>query len=217
PVEHDLAVVARQAPTSPSDGSPGEADGKRRRSLVGPSPRVIGVGHVVRAGDARAAELDGEAAEEDQPKHRCTSLRVAALARYHGAVSPRGPTWFIVGCGYTGERLARRLVADRAAVVATRRTQAAADHLVRTLGVTGRVVDLDRPATVAGACPTGAVAVIAAPPAADPSGDAALAAELRRAQARRVVYLSSTGVYPPGDGGWVDEDTAPAPTSDHGR
>src|SRR5690606_21159385 len=52
---------------------------------------------------------------------------------------------------------------------------------------------------------------------ADPIGDAALAAELRRAHAPRVVYLSSTGGYPPGDGGWVDEDTAPAPTSDHGR
>jgi nucleoside-diphosphate-sugar epimerase len=119
--------------------------------------------------------------------------------------------WWIVGAGYTGQRLAAALLAAGERVDVTRRGDAAAAALGAALGCPARGVDLDRPATVAGACPPGATAVLLSPPAAVPSGERALIAELARAGARRLVYVSSTGVYPPGDGGWVDEEVAPAP------
>jgi nucleoside-diphosphate-sugar epimerase len=61
--------------------------------------------------------------------------------------------------------------------------------------------------------------VITAPPG--PEGDPALAlyanAVAEAPRLRWVGYLSSTGVYGNHDGGWVDEDTPPAPGSDRTR
>src|SRR5438445_4308852 len=94
--------------------------------------------------------------------------------------------WVVIGCGYVGSALAARLVADGQDVVATRRTAFQPPPGARAL-----VADLGRTAL-----PDADVVVCCAPPPADIA---------RLAGARRLVYLSSTGVYAPAGGAWVDE------------
>jgi nucleoside-diphosphate-sugar epimerase len=127
--------------------------------------------------------------------------------------------WVILGCGYTGERLAARLVRAGASVWGTRRAAADADALAaRVPGLRPRAADLTDPASLAGWMPRGAIWVDSVPPApAGVGGEQALVAAAAAAGARRLVYLSSTGVYPRGHGGATDEDTPPAPLGDRGR
>ena len=129
--------------------------------------------------------------------------------------------WVLVGCGYTATRLARSLLGEGAKVVATRRSPAAAASVSAALGPAAdlRVVDLREPASLADVIPPGAVVVLSAQPAPDGStaGEEALVASASAASARRLVYVSSTGVYGPGAGGWVDEDAALAPVGPLGR
>lgn len=146
--------------------------------------------------------------------------------------SPRFP-WVIIGCGYTGTRLARRLLAAGARVWATRRTPEATSALAAELEALGDagaslsvcaldLADLAADAAAHGRLqgwlPAGAVIVVAAPPGpGGTAGEAHVLACARAAAARRVVYVSSTGVYPPGDGSWVDEHSPVGPASDRGR
>lgn len=148
--------------------------------------------------------------------------------------------WVIIGCGYTGTRLARRLLAAGATVRATRRTPEATRELAAELGPVagGRLatmaLDLAALATLATpAAPAdaaagepgqlatwlaGAILVDAAPPVpGNARGEAHLVACAAAADARRIVYISSTGVYPPGDGSWTDEDAPVGPASDQGQ
>jgi len=144
------------------------------------------------------------------------------LGRAHDSIVPYPRTmqstdapWLLVGCGYTATRLARRLLADGAAVVATRRTAEAAAHTAAELGarVVVRIVDLLRPETLEQLVPAGALIVHTAPPAAPAgAGEENLVAASAAAHARRVVYVSSSGVYGPGAGQWIDEDAPIAPT-----
>lgn len=125
--------------------------------------------------------------------------------------------WLIVGCGYTGTQLARALVARpelAAEVTITRRDREVARALGAALRVRGERADLAE----AGALdvPPGAVVVCTAPPGRDPAGEiAALVAA--SAGASRIVYVSSTGVYGPGGGAWVDETWPIAPITESGR
>ncbi|HWN71244.1 MAG TPA: NAD-dependent epimerase/dehydratase family protein, partial [Haliangium sp.] len=152
--------------------------------------------------------------------------------------------WVIIGCGYTGTRLARRLLAAGAAVQATRRTSEATRELGAELGGLARgrlatmaldLASLASPASLAtpadvapdaGAqqrqltawLPADAILVDAAPPVpGDTRGETHLVACARAARVRRIVYISSTGVYPPGDGSWTDEDAPVGPASDQGQ
>jgi nucleoside-diphosphate-sugar epimerase len=123
--------------------------------------------------------------------------------------------WLLFGCGYTATRLARRLLAGGARVVATRRTAEAAARTADDLGPAAevRVADLLHLETLRGLVPDGAVVVHTAPPAPDGlRGEAALVEAAAAARARRIVYVSSTGVYGRGNGGWIDEDAPVAPT-----
>jgi nucleoside-diphosphate-sugar epimerase len=108
--------------------------------------------------------------------------------------------WFVIGAGYTGGRLVDRLRGEGEQVTATRRH--AADGFVE--------LDLARPETVRFS--DDAIVVCLAPPGADPAGEIALLAG-----ARRLVYVSSTGVYGPGHGGWVDESWPLEPITKSGR
>jgi nucleoside-diphosphate-sugar epimerase len=135
------------------------------------------------------------------------------------------PSWVIVGAGYTGGALARRLVADGHEVIATRRM---AGTLV--LGPTGHGErgGPERPASGPASIPTialdlaapsdlrfpGAIIVCCAPPGADPAGEIA---NLVALGGQRIVYVSSTGVYAPGGGAWVDERWPLAPVTASGR
>lgn len=131
----------------------------------------------------------------------------------------------IIGCGYTGKRLGRRLLAAGARVWATGRSAEAARAITADLGaeVAVRAVDVADTGALRGWMPAGAILVDLAPPVSgapapgSTAGEDNLIAAAREAGARRMVYVSSTGVYPPGDGGWIDEDSPVGPTSSRGK
>ncbi len=132
-----------------------------------------------------------------------------------------GPPWLIVGCGYTGARLARRLVARGERVVVARRHLDDARAIAGPLGDAARPIALDlgeSAEVLAAAIDPGAIAVDSVPPRDDGgAGERRLIRACRVAGARRLVYLSSTGVYPPGGGAWVDEESPVGPASARGR
>ena len=121
------------------------------------------------------------------------------------------PPWVIVGCGYTGARLARRL-ASQSDVTVTRRTLEAATATAASIAPTVRAaaLTLGEPAPLL----AGAIAVICAPPGPDPAGEVRAVVAAGPA---RLVYLSSTGVYAAGGGAWVDEDWPLEPITASGR
>src|SRR3954447_21527317 len=119
-------------------------------------------------------------------------------------------TWVIVGAGYTGGALARRLASEGHDVIATRRTPPAAEEALGAQGTPEqgyRVLALDLARPPAQRFP-GAIVVCCAPPGADPAGEMA---NLVALGGSRIVYVSSTGVYAPGGGAWVDESWPIAP------
>jgi nucleoside-diphosphate-sugar epimerase len=141
--------------------------------------------------------------------------------------------WLIVGCGYTGTQLARTLASQGRAgeVTITRRDGEVARALGAALGVRGERLDLSGrradpgidpeivPGIVPGAAlgvPPGAIVVSMAPPGGDPAGEVRALLALAR-DAARLVYISSTGVYGPGHGAWVDETWPVAPITESGR
>jgi nucleoside-diphosphate-sugar epimerase len=129
-------------------------------------------------------------------------------------------TWIIVGCGYTGTQLARTLIARpelAAEVTITRRDGEVARALGAALGVRGERAELAEFGQPGGLeVPAGAIVVCTAPPGPDPAGEIrALIAAARDAE--RIVYVSSTGVYGPGRGAWVDETWPVAPVTESGR
>jgi nucleoside-diphosphate-sugar epimerase len=118
----------------------------------------------------------------------------------------------IIGCGYTGRRLAGRLLASGARVRGFA-TQAESLDQIASIGAEARPLDLD-----AAIVPTdfgGEVVYYSVPPAAQ-SGDPRLDRFLNGVSGTptRLVYLSTTGVYGDRAGGRVDEDTPPAPTTE---
>lgn len=133
--------------------------------------------------------------------------------------------WLIVGCGYTGTQLARTLASQGQAgeVTITRRDGEVARALGAALGVRGERLDLagrlaDGLADPGAALevPPGAIVVSMAPPGGDPAGEIRALLALAR-DAARLVYVSSTGVYGPGHGAWVDETWPVAPVTESGR
>ena len=117
--------------------------------------------------------------------------------------------WVIAGCGYTGAQLARRLVDRGDAVIATtRRAERAAE--LRDW------VEVAVTADLAGVDLAGAIVVDSIPPS-EPGFEEALVRRCAAGGARRLVYLSSTGVYGRGDGSWFDEDTPTGPLSPRGE
>lgn len=123
--------------------------------------------------------------------------------------------WLIVGCGYTGTRLARVLVGQGADLTITRRTAADAEATAGQVGARGVRADLGDAATLVGIVPPGAIVVCLAPPGAAPADEIrGLVAASR--DARRLVYVGSTGVYAAGGGAWVDEHWPIAPLTPSG-
>jgi nucleoside-diphosphate-sugar epimerase len=119
----------------------------------------------------------------------------------------------IVGCGYTGLRLAVRWLTLTHGV---RGFAARAESLRQIAGIGAESVPLNLDQTPAMIDLDGQVAYYAVPPA--PVGDRDLRLERLLehivGRPRRFVYLSTTGVYGNRGGGAVDEDTPPAPQTE---
>ena len=126
----------------------------------------------------------------------------------------------IVGCGYTGRRLAAALAARGEPVAATTRTRESADALGVT-GIHAEAVDLDGPGVRVPSPLAGSrVYYLAPPPAAgttDPRMATFLAACSEYGQPARILYFSTTGVYGDCHGAWIDETREPCPAADRAR
>lgn len=125
----------------------------------------------------------------------------------------RGPC-LLVGCGYTGARLARRLgSAPGPPVWALTRSQASARALAAE-GFRARAVDLDGPGGFEGPLRPAAVVYLAPPPG-EGTEDPRLGRFLEGLGAAHpgvLVYASTTGVYGDTGGRAVDEAVPTAPS-----
>jgi nucleoside-diphosphate-sugar epimerase len=143
------------------------------------------------------------------------------------------PPWVIVGCGYTGAYLARALLGRGVEITVTRRDRAAATELAESLAasagggstrgrprpapvVRAAAAELADPASLVGLVAPGAIVCCLAPPGPDPGGELRRLLDAARGAAR-FVYVSSTSVYAPGGGAWVDESWPVAPATEAGR
>jgi len=123
---------------------------------------------------------------------------------------------FCFGLGYTGQALARSLMADGWRVAGTCRGEAQAADLAG-LGV--EIHQFDRPSPLDGAAEVlaGTTHLLSSVPP-DADGDAVLDLHAREIadlapQISWAGYLSTTGVYGTRDGGWVDETSERRPGS----
>jgi len=127
---------------------------------------------------------------------------------------------FIVGCGDIGLRVAVLEQAAGRRVMALARSEATALGLARK-GIETVAGDLDRPESLRG-LPSGvATLYYFAPPPPTGGDDPRLAALLVSldglALPRRVVYISTSGVYGDCGGAWVDEGWPMNPRSERGK
>jgi len=125
----------------------------------------------------------------------------------------------IIGCGYIGERVALRLQDQGEPVVGVVRSGASAEHLGH-LGIPVIRCDLDTESLPAGSTEGQQVFYFAPPPSVG-SEDTGMARFLdgldESGQPRRIVYISTTGVYGDCQGGWVDETHPVNPQVDRAR
>ncbi len=125
---------------------------------------------------------------------------------------------FVFGIGYTAGHFLRDQRSRFAQVAGTVRTRQRCDELARD-GITafvfdGDVVDAPILPALVGA---DAILVSVQPRAGhDPVLDR-FADHIRESRARRIVYLSTIGVYGDHGGAWIDETTIPIPESERGR
>ncbi|HEY9198753.1 MAG TPA: SDR family oxidoreductase [Gammaproteobacteria bacterium] len=125
----------------------------------------------------------------------------------------------IVGCGYVGQRLARQLVAEGCGVTGLVRSVASTQALA-ALGVAVVQADLDADAPLPPLPAAGADVYYFAPPPAEGEDDPRLRrvlAALAAAPPRRIVYISTSGVYGDCAGAWVDESHPLNPTTPRAR
>lgn len=127
---------------------------------------------------------------------------------------------FIVGCGDIGRRVAGLERAAGRQVMALARSAGSALSLSRR-GIETVMGDLDQPDSLRGLPVGEAVLYYFAPPPPtgeeDPRLAALLAALERQALPRRIVYISTSGVYGDCGGAWVDEGWPVNPRSDRGK
>jgi nucleoside-diphosphate-sugar epimerase len=129
----------------------------------------------------------------------------------------------IVGCGYTGLRLARRL-RPAWSVAALARSHAASSTLAAE-GIAALRADLDAPiepdaAAALSAVADGASIAYLAPPAEHGTDDPRLARfldALGTARPAALMYMSTTGAYGDAGGGLVTEASPVAPANDRSR
>jgi len=126
----------------------------------------------------------------------------------------------ILGCGDIGRRVARLALADNATVYGVVRSAERAAELAE-LGICPIIAHLDDPSTLQG-LPTGGATVfyLAPPPGggiADPRVRNFCAAITPGEEPRKVVYMSTSGVYGNSGGDPVTEETPPNPQTARGK
>jgi nucleoside-diphosphate-sugar epimerase len=129
------------------------------------------------------------------------------------------PVLLIVGCGDVGLRVLPQVVGRWQVLVLT--SSPGRVPALRAAGARPLVGDLDAPATLGrlGGLPD-AVLHLAPPPsqgARDTRSRHLGRALLRGGRVRRLVYVSTTGVYGDAGGAWIDETRTPAPASERAR
>lgn len=120
----------------------------------------------------------------------------------------------VVGCGYLGHRVAERWLAAGDTVFAVTRSSQRASQFQRA-GLAPIVADVRDPRSLAGRLPTADTVLWAVGFDARAGGsiEQVYVEGLRNvlgalpAETRRIVYISSTGVYGDAAGQWIDEDT----------
>jgi len=121
----------------------------------------------------------------------------------------------VVGCGYVGRRMARRL-AGESPLMGVVRSREGAEALARE-GIAPLIADLDAPSPPPLPLAGEAVFYFAPPPRSgrtDPRMARFLDVCERNGRPRRIVYISTTGVYGDCSGEWVDETRPVAPVED---
>ena len=132
-------------------------------------------------------------------------------------------TKLIIGCGYLGQRVARKWRDAGKAVVVVTRSDSRAEAF-RQQGYQAILADVTRPETLT-QLPIAESVLFAVgfDRASKNSIQQVYADGLRNvlaalpAKTGRLVYISTTGVYGPADGAWVDEVTPPDPRREGGR
>jgi nucleoside-diphosphate-sugar epimerase len=129
----------------------------------------------------------------------------------------------VIGCGYLGERVARRwLDAGHTVVIATRSEGRA--EAFRRRGYQATIADVTRPETLRQLPAAESVLfAVGFDRASHNSIQEVYAGGVRNllaalpAETGRFIYISTTGVYGPASGEWVDEVTPPDPKREGGR
>ncbi len=126
----------------------------------------------------------------------------------------------IVGCGYVGRRVALAELREGRGVSALVRSEASASALC-DLGVHARRTDLDDPASTSTLPAAGATLYYFAPPpptgVTDPRLRNFLASLTSATVPKRIVLISTSGVYGDCRGEWVAEERPPLPQADRAR
>lgn len=129
-------------------------------------------------------------------------------------------TPLITGCGYVGQRLARALIGAGTRPVALVRSARSAEYLGRR-GIAAAAIDLDQPIEEPPAAAADSSVFYLVPPAPDVSDDDPrlrhFLAACTEAVPRRLIYLSTSGVYGDCGGAWTDESQPPAPRTERAR
>jgi nucleoside-diphosphate-sugar epimerase len=139
-------------------------------------------------------------------------------------------TALIVGCGFLGQRLARRLIDRGLTVLGTTRTERRMPELA-DMGIQPLMVSVTEPLTFAALKPAleaEALDVYYMVPPGRPGnspsprqvvlgGTAHMVKQLKHANLRRAMLVSSTAVYGQQHGEVVDADTPPEPVDDRGK
>jgi nucleoside-diphosphate-sugar epimerase len=125
---------------------------------------------------------------------------------------------FIVGCGKVGRLIARRYLDQGRPVAALARSESAAGEL-ESRGIPAVRGDLDDPASLTALSLDGYLIQYLAPPPGDGVLDTRMANLLAAlgGRPRRIVYVSTSGVYGDCGGDWVGEDAPPNPQTDRAR
>lgn len=121
---------------------------------------------------------------------------------------------FIIGCGDIGSLVAGKWLESGSNVIAMVRSEAASDRL-QGLRIKTAHGDLDLPESLKALPTAGTLLYYFAPPSARHEGDPRMQNLLSALRSdnlpRRIVYISTSGVYGDTGGAWVTEESPPKP------